>query len=454
MPAAPLARDAAGRPFDLPENAAYWRVSKVTGGRPRKVDGPDDRWLHISVASSEQQLADRCEPASYRLEAVDANLQPVGAPIAVVDLASDDLPSSNATEAHAPVDAMARTMESMQRSQHARETQMGERERWQMQALVESQKAWLNFTSDLFKAVVERIPGGKPSIAASPVEIIKQHAELQKFIDAQAKRRNAALVGHTDDDDTDDDDDDGNKGAAEDDWMAQMRKVTDAVTPALNSVRDIVFAFRGTPQPTGSTRALPPIMAEVLAQLSDDERQRIASQLSSASDESIAFVAGKLALLPTIEARVAWVREQLGAIAPPPPTPSPTAPLRSWPWPPAPAATPEPQQAAPPEPTPPRNAAVDLVSSLPPSLLPVLRELAPEEAHPIIVEIFGSMDTASLEQCAETLARLPVVDAADRLRRALAKFRQQAAARAQRAMRQALDGTETPPTNNGGKNAA
>jgi hypothetical protein len=217
MTTAPLARDQHGNPFELPEEAAYWRVRRQTTGRPRTVVGPDGQPLFIPITAGAAELEDAgCEPASYRLEACDADRQPlVDVPVAVVELAGvseaiepgargGDLvpvsaylqPSRNANE------MMLRMFESMERTRTERERHHAERERWQMQALVEANREMAGLVKTLVRSL-------RPQPAASdPVTVIEQHIEAKKLLD-KVGRRNAGVapVEAVDDEDVEDEQD-------------------------------------------------------------------------------------------------------------------------------------------------------------------------------------------------------------------------------------------------------
>jgi len=68
---APLARDTDGNPFELPDGAAYWRVRRQTGGRPRKVLGVDRQPLRVPLEMTAEELEDVLGPSSYLLDLHD-----------------------------------------------------------------------------------------------------------------------------------------------------------------------------------------------------------------------------------------------------------------------------------------------------------------------------------------------------------------------------------------------
>lgn len=198
---AALARDDQGKAFELPEEAVYWRVRRQTSGRPKTVLGSDGEPLHIPIQGGTVEMEDNdCEPGRYRLEATDANRQPLrGVPIAVVDLggralerapARAELVPTSSEPAQTTTEALTRTVESMQRTQLESERHSAERERWQMQAMVESQRAMALICTSL----IERIKPASTVAASNPLTILKQQAEANQVIDQLVDRRNAGAL--------------------------------------------------------------------------------------------------------------------------------------------------------------------------------------------------------------------------------------------------------------------
>lgn len=65
--------------------------------------------------------------------------------------------------------------------------------------------------------------------------------------------------------------------------------------------------------PSGATApALPPVIAEVVSQLTVEERQQIAGMVGGVNPDQLAGIARTLGNLPTPEARLQWARAQLG----------------------------------------------------------------------------------------------------------------------------------------------
>lgn len=197
---APLARDENGNPFELPDHAAFWLVRVKTSGRPKTVLGPAGEPLYIPILAGATALEDNgCEPDTYRLEATDENHERiVGVPVAVVELASTAIERAPSHSALVPAfleparnnaEALTRTIEAMQRTQLETARQQSERERWQMQAMVESQRSMALICTSL----IERLKPAAPS-ASDPLSILKQQHEANKMIDQIIERRNGGTV--------------------------------------------------------------------------------------------------------------------------------------------------------------------------------------------------------------------------------------------------------------------
>lgn len=180
-----LARDASGNPFPLPDNAAFWRVRRHTGGRPSVVVGPNGEPLFVAIAADMDALLDAgCAPGSYRLEAVDVQRRPVGAPIAFVEISeSQPQPIANGDLLRASIEALTRTTEAMQRTQLERERATAARERELMNAQVEAQRALIESQKSQMQLVVALFERVAP--AGDPVAVIKQHTSLQRLLDKQ-----------------------------------------------------------------------------------------------------------------------------------------------------------------------------------------------------------------------------------------------------------------------------
>jgi hypothetical protein len=180
-----LARDASGNPFPLPDNAAFWRVRRHTGGRPSVVVGPNGEPLFIAITADIDALIDAgCVPGSYRLEAVDVQRRPVGAPIAFVEIAEPQpQPIANTDLLRASIEALTRTTEAMQRTQLERERAAAARERELMNAQIEAQRALIESQKSQMQLVVSLFERVAP--VGDPVAVIKQQMSLQRLLEKQ-----------------------------------------------------------------------------------------------------------------------------------------------------------------------------------------------------------------------------------------------------------------------------
>jgi hypothetical protein len=68
----PLARDEDGNAFDIPPEAACWRVRRHTGGRPRLVLDVSKQPMQLPLGYTLADLEDILSPGAYRLDLVDA----------------------------------------------------------------------------------------------------------------------------------------------------------------------------------------------------------------------------------------------------------------------------------------------------------------------------------------------------------------------------------------------
>ena len=194
----PLARDQHGISFDVPPDAAFWRVRRHTGGRPSTVLGPDGEPLFIPIAGDRADLREGGCNGSLRLEAVDAEHKSVNAPVAFVELvASDDVAAKNTAPSEGltdlvrmSFDSVTRTMEAMQRAQVERERALADKERKVTDAQVEMQRTHVQ----LMIALLERAGGGKPQ---DPMTVVRQQLAIKKALDEQSslsEHRNADLL--------------------------------------------------------------------------------------------------------------------------------------------------------------------------------------------------------------------------------------------------------------------
>ena len=194
METVPLAHDADGNAFPLPDEAAFWRVRRHTGGRPSIVLGPDGEPLFISINADVSTLEQAgCGSGAFRLEAVDVHRKVVGAPIAFVDIADvAPQPLGNGDVVRAAMEALTRTTEAMQRAQVERERAQAARDRELMQAQIEAQRAMIENQKVQMNMVVqlfERVTGH-----GDPVAMLQQQLKFQRELEAEAKRRNSRGV--------------------------------------------------------------------------------------------------------------------------------------------------------------------------------------------------------------------------------------------------------------------
>jgi hypothetical protein len=95
---APLARDSDGNPFELPDGAAYWRVRRQTGGRPRKVLGVDRQPLRVPLEMTAEELEDVLGPSSYLLDLHDQAHNSLNVTVPVTVGSGVDAPDDEARE--------------------------------------------------------------------------------------------------------------------------------------------------------------------------------------------------------------------------------------------------------------------------------------------------------------------------------------------------------------------
>ncbi len=153
----------------------------------RRCSGPDKEPLYIPIGGDRLDLhANGCS-GSLRLEAVDGDYHPVEAPVAYVEVSSNEAPAARnvaptdgqADLVRSSLESMTRVMEAMQRAQIERERAIADRER----AVTEAQVANNRSNVELMIALIDRATGGKPQ---DPVTVLEQHVKLQKVIERQA----------------------------------------------------------------------------------------------------------------------------------------------------------------------------------------------------------------------------------------------------------------------------
>jgi hypothetical protein len=322
MDTVPLARDAVGSPFPLPDNAAFWRVRRQTGGRPSAVVGPNGEPLFVPIAADLDSLvAAGCAPGSYRLEAVDVQRRPVGTPIAFVEIMEPQTERVGHSDLlRTSIEALTRTTEAMQRTQLERERASAARERELMNAQIEAQRALIESQKSQMHLVVslfERVTG-----AGDPVAMLKQQINLQRTFEEQSKQRNVAPDHQAE-----------QAQQAPPWWAAMMAQMAPAVSMwvAGKSRQEIAGALFqqmsvGMPNQTaaapandlGVEAAVPPApgpsarekIQAVLERLTEDERATVKQKLGTLTDDEfdrmMRYVAGV-----SVEAAVGLVRNYL-----------------------------------------------------------------------------------------------------------------------------------------------
>ena len=451
----PLARDQHGNAFEVPPEAAFWRVRRQTGGRPSNVLGPDKEPLYIPISGDRLDLhANGCS-GSLRLEAVDGDYHPVETPVAYVEVASNEPPAARnavATEGHADLvrtslESMTRVMEAMQRAQIERERAIAERER----AVTEAQVANNRSNVEFMIALVDRATGGKPQ---DPVTVLEQHVKLQKVIDRQAPR-NAGLLMPTPSSDE-------NQEGAKPHWMAAALPFTPLVTQMVakmfgssdkkatdmarnaGTIAHAVGAMQngdatavqtltegvvggiaagwqpdvpGQPQPAQAQVAererwvRPRPIREVLAHLDDDASEAFDDYLDMLDGDGFDRTCEAAASIPSLEERAAWARKLL-----PKGTDGPAS-------------------------VPSTAAGRTELPDVPPALFPVLAQLTAEE-QTIGAQLLLALDRASVDAFTAQLAAMAPDKALKAIRTAIAEAQRRSASVAHRAMHAAMSSVE------------
>ncbi len=444
MVLAPLARDQQDNPFDLPPEAAYWRVRRHTGGRPSTVLDGDGEPLFIPVNAGRADLREQGCAGSLRLEAVDSDHKSVHAPVAFVELGVAHESTGRSGDAPADLvrtsfEAMTRTMEAMQRAQVERERALAQKER----ALTDAQVAAQRMNVDLMIALLDRA-GGKPQ---DPIQVLKQQLAFQKALDAGSHRNSTELPAPIVEVD---------EKEPANDWLTRLKPLTPVVSVALQelivnhfakgdeakaeairksfssvggmlglgsdeatAVRQVVqnayaegFASQSPTVANESSdeRLAPPkAMRELLAQLSDDEAEAFLEHLGTLDGDQLKRVCADAAAIAKLEERTAWARELLRKR--------------------------ETEKAA---------AKADPVSStaapfdVPPALIPILSQLSPTEMQ-VGASIIGVLDRATIQKLADRLLAMPPDQALATIRRTIAEAQRRSASVAHRAVAAALN---------------
>ncbi|HZS41087.1 MAG TPA: hypothetical protein VFF06_29865 [Polyangia bacterium] len=440
---APLARDQHGSAFELPQDAAFWRVRRHTGGRPSTVLGPDGEPLFVPIMADRHDLHSQgCAAGSLRLEAVDEEYHPVNAPVAFVELIEPrNAPSSNSGHGdlvRSSNESLTRTMEAMQRAQVERERALAQKERAFADAQVASQRMHM----ELMVALVERLGGGKPQ---DQVDVLKKHLAFQKALD-QSAPRNALPPAAESAEEASNDNQPGwfatikplvpvaamtaqefainafAKGDPE--KAAQLRQTIGMFASALGAFGGLAQQQQGNAAPVAprpgesaaeqqyadpeaeessedeeSTRPTPPkAVREVYAQLDDDEMSALSDYLDGLDDEQYGDLIARVTLLPALDERTAYMRRLIHRVSS------------------------EPSSAAKATASQPPTG----ISAIPPGLVPVLAGLSPEESQ-IGLQLLPKLDPRLLQKLTASLLAMPVEQAIATLKQHIADAHRSAA---------------------------
>jgi hypothetical protein len=331
---APLARDDAGNPFELPDEAAYWRVRRQTTGRPRTVLGPDGEPLYVPILAGAAALEDNgCGPDRYRLEAADGDRKAIpGVPVAVLELAGaveaaparGELVPAFLEPPRSSTEALTRTLEAMQRTQLERERQNAERERWQMQAMVESQRS----VALICTSLIERLKPA-PSTVADPLSILKQQAEANKMIEQLVERRTAIALPAAAE----------STGDEPGGWTSFLSAALAPIAPAVNQLiqaqtykmmglapEQIAAQFTGVRNDAATAEDefhYPRCIRQVLGELTDNEANQVEEVFAGLSDAERNALFAEAEKIVALGERTEWTRRLLqrrnAAAAPAPP---------------------------------------------------------------------------------------------------------------------------------------
>lgn len=426
----PLSRDQHNNAFDVPEEAAYWRVRRHTGGRPSTVLGPDGEPLFVALTSDKPELrANGCN-GSLRLEAVDGDYRSVNAPVAFVELGhADDVPRNAAPSSDGNLDlvrvgfeSMTRTVEAMQRAQVERERAYAVKEK----ALADAQIAAQRMNTDLIIALCERASGSKPLDALS---VVKEQLAVQRVIDGN--QRNAGLLAAPLPAATD------NKGGGLPPWLTGLLPLTPLIADTAIKIfakdKEGAEEMRRNAAPYiqlastlqgGETAAAnvdvsqdearptpPRSIREALAQLDDDEAEAFDELWDRLDDTQIATVIAEARRIASVEARTDWLRRLLAE---------------------------DDRTTAVEDATRIGTAAPAFGAiAVPPALFPVLMKLTPEE-QVAGSQLVSTLDRATIDKLAAKLTSVSSEEALVLVREIIANARKRSASVAQRAVASAL----------------
>jgi hypothetical protein len=446
-----LARDQQGNAFELPPEAALWRVRRHTGGRPADMLDSDGDPLFLPITDDRLDLRAKGCSGSMRLEAVDAQRKSLGVQAAFVELGNDEAAQRNSAAnndkdlVRTSFESMTRTMESMQRAQVERERTLAQKE----QALTESQVASQKLMVELMIALLDRVGGGKQQDALS---VIRQQYEIQKALERQGSgNRNAAptppptpAVEKSDE---------GGippwiKQAVPMIALAGQQFLPDVLSngdptkaEGIRQVCSMIGSMFGGPSASASPPIAPAVapaaqavapaadeevqivmpraVRQVFAILDDNEAEKLADHVGELDGAQLEVFYRQATAIVDLDARVAWTRGLLGKSTPDSQATTPEAPTFSLP-------------------------------SIPPQLVPMLAQLSPDEQM-LGLQLVGWLDRATLDKLAAELSALTPHAALARVRRMLDEARKRGASVAQRAVASAFtDGKNGAPPN--GKN--
>jgi hypothetical protein len=349
-----------------------------------------------------------CEADRYRLEATDAERQPIpGVPIAVVDLGggAERVPARTELVPSEPprttTEALTRTVEAIQRTQAEGERSRGERERWQMQAVMEANR---NLTL-ICTSLIERLQPA-PQKAQDPLTILKQQAETNRVLDEIVEHRNAGLPLPPSTS-TEQKPDLGVIGNILQGLIGpSLNQFVQAGTLKLIGLKpdEIVSQLGGNGAAVQSARPArvkwPQSVRQLLAELDDAEAEAFEARVAAVDEQVRAQVIAELEAIEDIEARVAYVRELLGTAE------APAAPM-------------------------PNSSSAD--PEIPAPFKPLFQQLTAEERQAAF-RILQRLNVDALKELGAQILSVPLDAQVAKVREMIAVFEQREASAAQRAV--------------------
>jgi hypothetical protein len=410
--------------------------------------------LHVPIVWDRPDLRGCGTTGSLRLEAVDTNYRPVNAPVAYVDIADEDPGARRAVSedrdlVRTAFEAQTRMVEAMQRTQVEHERASAQEKRALTEALVAKER----INAELIIALAERASGGKPQ---NPVDVLNQGLAFKKAIEGtrNAGRLFAAPVASTETETPKDPtwlevlrpllpvaagaatewvanryakgDEAKAKdirnsfgqwaqsliamsaaAAAQSDGPQQPTIMNSALTDLANAGAPLVVVSEGdTDDDDDESRPTPPkAVREVQAQLEDEDAEKFEEYLDGLDEDEFERVCEEARSMPRLDERIAWVRGL----------------VRSFET--------EPEKAEAPQ----APVAQVPIDGIPPTLIPVLSQLTPEERL-LSAQMVSALDRATVEKLLAKLQSLPTVQAVAAVREAIAAMRLRAASIAQRAV--------------------